>query len=283
MKKLEDYSQEELIALYQRISVYAVTWWIKYSRMYKMKPEEKDSPFIQSVIDRYTESEKEGTCIPRSIRWANLAHIDFVQCKIDKIERAKGADNTGCQILIYEKSALTTINQCLYWLGGEHDYHVECESEGYDYCMDKLDDFRSVDDMECELHMNDQMCVHQGVATDYQVYEFVWNTLQYLNIEELSRLLKFAETGLENKWTFITASAGRKSRNSDIKQIDLETGKVVNTFQTRNELIDKLGIKKSHLSQCIKTSNDNPDNTMNWKKWIGNDGKKYGFVEHLVN
>jgi len=149
--------------------------------------------------------------------------------------------------------------------------------------MDKLGDIRSVDDMECELHMNDQMDIKQGLATDYQVYEFVWNTLQYLNIEELSRLLKFAETGLENKWTFITASAGRKSRNSEIKQIDLETGKVVNTFKTRNELIDKLGIKKSHLSQCIKTSKENPGNTMIWKKWIGEDGKKYGFIENLVN
>ena len=283
MKKLEEYCQEELIALYKSINVYSVTWWFKYSRMYKKKPEEKDEPFIQSVIDRYTEFEKEGRCIPRSIRWANLAHIDNVQCKIDKKKKKKGADNRDCQILIYEKSALNTINQCLYWLGGEHDYHVECESEGYDYCMDKLDDFRSVDDMECELHMNDQMYVNQGQATDYQVYEFVWNTLQYLNIEELSRLLKFAETGLENKWTFITASAGRKSRNGEIKQIDLETGKVVNTFQTRNELIDKLGIKKSHLSQCIKTSKENPGNTMIWKKWIGEDGKKYGFIENLVN
>lgn len=283
MKKLEEYSQEELIALYKRITVYSVTWWFKYSRMYKMKPEEKEEPFIQSVIDRYTEFEKEGTNIPRSIRWANLAHIDVIQYKIDKITRTKGTNNRDCQILIYEKSAINTINQCLYWFGGEYERHVEVESEGYDYCMDKLDDFRSVDDMECELHMNDQMYINQGQATDYQVYEFVWNTLQYLNIEELSRLLKFAETGLENKWTFITASAGRKSRNSDIKQIDLETGKVVNTFKTRNELIDKLGIKKSHLSQCIKTSKENPGNTMIWKKWIGEDGKKYGFIENLVN
>ena len=283
MKKLEEYSQEELIALYKRITVYSVTWWIKYSRMYKMKPEEKEEPFIQSVIDRYTEFEPKDRCIPRCVRWANLAHMDYVQCKIDNIEKKKGTDNRDCQILIYEKSALNTINQCLYWLGGEYDYHVDCESEGYNYCMDKLDNFRSVDDMECELHMNDQMYVNQGQATDYQVYEFVWNTLQYLNIEELSRLLKFAETGLENKWTFITASAGRKSRNSEIKQIDLETGKVVNTFKTRNELIDKLGIKKSHLSQCIKTSKDNPGNTMNWKKWIGENGKKYGFIENLVN
>ena len=283
MKKLEEYSQEELIALYRRISVYSVTWWFKYSRMYKMKPEEKEEPFIQSVIDRYTEFEQKDRCIPRCVRWANLAHIDLVQCKIDRIERRKGADNRDCQILVYEKSALTTINQCLYWLGGEHDYHVECESEGYDFWVDKLDDYRSVEDMECELHMNDQMYISQGQATDYQVYEFVWNTLQYLNIEELSRLLKFAETGLENKWNFITSSAGRKSRNCEIKQIDLETGKIANIFNTRNELIDKLGIKKSHLSQCIKTSNDNPGNTMNWKKWIGNDGKKYGFVEHLVN
>lgn len=283
MKKLEEYSQEELIALYKRINVYSVTWWFKYSRMYKMKPEEKEEPFIQSVIDRYTKFEKEGTNIPRSIRWANLAHIDCVEIKINRIRSVKGPENRDFQKMVYEKSALNTINQCLYWLGGEHDYHVECESEGYDYCMDKLGDIRSVDDMECELHMNDQMYVNQGQATDYQVYEFVWNTLQYLNIEELSRLLKFAETGIENKWNFITASAGRKSRICEIKQIDLETGKVVNTFKTRNELIDKLGIKKSHLSQCIKTSKENPGNTMIWKKWIGEDGKKYGFIENLVN
>lgn len=283
MKKLEEYSQEELIALYKRITVYSVTWWIKYSRMYKMKPEEKEEPFIQSVIDRYTEFEKEGTNIPRSIRRSNLVHIDAIQYKIDKITRTKGTDNRDCQKLVYEESALKTINQCLYWFGGEYERHVEVESEGHEYLMDNYYEVRSVEEVECELHMNDQMYVNQGQATDYQVYEFVWNTLQYLNIEELSRLLKFAETGLENKWTFITASAGRKSRNGEIKQIDLETGKVVNTFQTRNELIDKLGIKKSHLSQCIKTSKENPGNTMIWKKWIGEDGKKYGFIENLVN
>ena len=283
MKKLEEYSQEELIALYKRITVYSVTWWFKYSRMYKMKPEEKEEPFIQSEIDRYTEFEKEGRCIPRSIRRSNLVHINVIQYKIDKITRTKGTYNRDCQKLVYEESALKTINQCLYWFGGEYERHVEVESEGHEYLMDNYYEVRSVEDMECELHMNDQMYVNQGLATDYQEYEFVWNTLQYLNIEELSRLLKFADTGLENKWTFITASAGRKSRNGEIKQIDLETGKVVNTFQTRNELIDKLGIKKSHLSQCIKTSKENPGNTMIWKKWIGEDGKKYGFIENLVN
>lgn len=283
MKKLEEYSQEELIALYKRITVYSVTWWIKYSRMYKMKPEEKEEPFIQSVIDKYTKFEKEGTNIPRSIRRANLTHINTIQYQIDKVTRTKGTNNRDCQKLVYEESALKTINQCLYWFGGEHERHVEVESAGNGYLMDNYYEVRSVEEVECELHMNDQMYVNQGQATDYQVYEFVWNTLQYLNIEELSRLLKFAETGLENKWTFITASAGRKSRNSEIKQIDLETGKVVNTFKTRNELIDKLGIKKSHLSQCIKTSKENPGNTMIWKKWIGEDGKKYGFIENLVN
>ena len=281
MKKLEDYSQEELIALYRRITVYSATWWFKYSRMYKMKPEEKNDPFIQTMIDRCAKSEPEVKNIMKLTRFTNYSHIEYLQCMIAR--SVKGPENRDYQKMVYEEAALTTINQCLYWLGGEYNYHIEAESEGYEYWIDKLGDIRSVEEMECELHMNDQTYVNQGQATDYQVYEFVWNTLQYLNIDELSRLLKFAETGIENKWNIIAVSAGRKSRNCEIKQFDLETEKVVNTFKTRNELIDKLGIKKSHLSQCIKTSNDNPDNTMNWKKWIGNDGKKYGFIEQLVN
>ena len=48
-----------------------------------------------------------------------------------------------------------------------------------------------------------------------------------------------------------------------------------------NELIQKTGIKKSHLSQCIKTSKDRPYDREGWKKWIGKDERKYGFVEIL--
>ena len=59
------------------------------------------------------------------------------------------------------------------------------------------------------------------------------------------------------------------------------TGEVVNTYTTRNELMEKTGIKKSHLAQCIKTAKDNVSDRALWKKWVGEDGKKYGFVESL--
>lgn len=285
MKKIDDYSQEELVALYKRLYVYSVTWWFKYYRLYKLKPERKEEPIIQSVIDRiqssYKEAEK-GRCAAREARWGNITKISLIEYKKEGVKKSKGTYSREYQKLEYEETALKIINQCLYWFGGEYDRHVELESEGYtNYFMDYIGDLRSVEDMECELHINDSSYIRDGQATDHQVYEFVWETLQYLNIEELGKLLKFVEVGIENNWNIISTSAGRKSRNCEVNQIDLETGKVVNTFKTRNELIEKLGIKKSHLSQCIKTSNDNPGNSKIWKKWIGEDGKKYGFVEVL--
>lgn len=268
MKTIEEYTTEQLIALYKRQSVYATTWWFKHYRMYKMKPEEQGRPFISGEINIPGQISSPG-----DIRVFNGYAIKNCEYKIDSLQAKDGDNQREILKLRFEKEALTVVNDCIYWFM-MFDEHKTSYMES-----DEPEKMTDPEEIEAELHINDDYNIEQGVATDYQVYEFVWETLQHLNVTQLSKLIKFAETGVEKKWQAITAPVGRKSRNCELKQIDIETGKVVKTYSTRNELIKETGIKKSHLSQCIKTANDNPDNREGWKKWIGEDGRKYGFVE----
>jgi len=61
----------------------------------------------------------------------------------------------------------------------------------------------------------------------------------------------------------------------------VDTDEVVQVFSTRAECIEKTGITKSRLSQCLNSSRD--PHRCYWHKWKektgGKDGKKYYFHE----
>lgn len=268
MKKLEEYTKEELVALYKRIPVYATTWWFKYYRMYKMKPCEKEEPFILSTLDieGYISSADDNS-------FFNGLAIRNAKSKIEKLRQDNGENLNEIRKLECKVMALEAENECLYWFRGGHERHVQ----DYEQNLRVSDPEEKI----AELHMNDGIDEAYGRATNLQMYEYIWNTLQYLNVKQLDKLLKFADKGIENKWNMDFTNPGRRSRNCEIRQIDIETGNVVQVYQSRNELIQKTGIKKSHLSQCIKTSKDRPYDREGWKKWIGKDERKYGFVEIL--
>lgn len=286
MKPIEDYTQEELVALYKRMNVNTTTWWFKhykmYDKYYKKYLQEHNADNAPIILREYYEWKELN---PKSdiVEWADyMCPILFSESSVDNEisllrfeEENNHVDNSkGIQKLSYKKEAYRICWQCIYWFGGLYDKYVN------DYPSSKnKENLISPEEIMENLHMEDDLCVMNGRATDYQVYEFVWETLQWLSVPELSKLLKFAEKGIINKWKIITSTAGRKSRKCEIKQIDIETGEVVGTCTTRKELIDKTGISKSHLAQCIKTSKENPGNRNEWKKWKGNNGKLYGFVE----
>lgn len=267
MKKIEEYTTEELVALYKRLNVYAVTWWFKYFRMYKMKPEEKDEPLIERELD-LDESPK------APVRYFHHTKICLIDYRIRRMSENGNDHQRKYLKLSYQREALSIIDHCLYWFWNGYERGIKFY-EGYDVYV------IGPEEMLEDLHCNDDVDEEYGRATKLQVYEFVWNTLQYLDIKQLGELLKFAEKGLKCQWNVISMNPGRRSRNCEIRQIDIETGNVVQVYQSRNELIQKTGIKKSHLSQCIKTSKDRPYDREGWKKWIGKDERKYGFVEIL--
>jgi len=271
MKQIEEYNLDELIALYKRLPIYATTWWFKYYRTYKMKKDEKDKPIISGKLNI-----KGYYSSPRDVRFFNDLRIDILDYDIEELMK-KGSDHSKeIKRLQLEREAHRIMNESLFWFAGCFEQYVK----DYDNTEDTSRMCRP-EDLEEELHSNDDLNVEFGIATDYQVFEFVWETLQYLDIKQLSKLLKFADNGLAKKWENVTFGAGRKSRVGEIQQIEIETGEVVNTYTTRNELMEKTGIKKSHLAQCIKTAKDNSSDRTQWKKWVGEDGKKYGFVESL--
>ena len=240
MKQINDYTQEELVSLYKRYSVYATTWWFKYYRQYKMKPEEKEQPFIQIKLDRYTNfSSTIGS--PRSnVEFDNNISDGYCSDKIELLSKDAEKNHYEIDKFKCQQEALRVENRCLFWFcGGFDDFQMD-----YERLKDKVDYACSPEEIEEELHINDDSNISNGLATDYQIYEFVWETLQYLNIQQLTKLIKFADNGLKNRWETVSLSRGRKSRKCEIKQIDVLTGEVRNTYTTRNELMGKTGIQK---------------------------------------
>ena len=71
---------------------------------------------------------------------------------------------------------------------------------------------------------------------------------------------------------------GRPREQHLIKMIDTETEEVFERFNCRQAVIDTIGIKKSNLSQCLKSSKDNPTAKSSWRKYKFED-RKYWFVE----
>lgn len=287
MKRIDEYTLEELMALYKRYGVYATTWWFKYFRMHKLEPEDDEKPFINLYLNKllwYHRSWSSLALIKKSFSSEeNRIHYsyDFLARNyvLDReIEELKNqdAEKNHREILKrqYELEAYRYIQHCKMWFDGEFDIYQK-------YYEDILepDAWLSPEELQEELHITDELNIEKGIATDYQVYEFVWETLQYLNIKQLGKLLSFVERGLQNKWENITMTAGRKSRKCEIRQVDIETGETVDTYTTRNELIDKIGISKSHLAQCIKTSKEKPNDRNEWKKWKDKTGKLFGFME----
>ncbi len=283
MKPIEEYTTDELVPLYKRFDVYGITSWMRYARRYKWKEEDAGKPFIMKDLNiPGIYSSARDNCYFNNLR------IDSIDWEIERLNEQKCTDINQRNKLLFQKAALRAINECLYWFGGIHEEYIKFYELGPDVRVNREEWEKdplhpAPEEVEDSLHLQDGINIEYGLATDYQVYEFVWETLQYLSIEQLSKLLKFADTAMKKNWTNITTNVGRKRKVCEIKQIDIDTGNEAGIFMTRNEIIEQTGITKSHLSQCIKTSKTNPAERDRWKKWVGKDGKKYGFVESPVN
>ncbi len=270
MKQIEEYTTEELVALYKKLTMYATTWWMKKTRTYNMTEEEKDKPFYYWFTKQFggsiyglTEEQKAkleaGEFLPSSFDGFVIGmRIDILENQKERLITL-GRDENWDEIikLEYELSAMSILKQTDRWIH-RNEFVYEDDFELYEDAPD-------IDD--------------NGLATDRFVYQFIWDTLQYQDTKHLGKLLKFADNGYRQKWEMIRSNAGRKDKVAEIQQIDIESGSVVATYMMRKDIIAKTGIKKSHLAQCIKTAKENPGNRNEWKKWKGSDGKLYGFAE----
>ena len=292
MKQIDEYTLDELVALLKRINVYATIWWFKYFRMYKVKEEDKDKPMIECVKNDLfyfgntyrviafdnSKSDWESNARTEEIAQQLLRH-NLIESEIHKLEEDGAEKNLGeIRKLECERFAYLNLHNSIWWCGGLFEEYAD---KGYEKRIQEwsVDDWKNPEELEESLHSNDEINIENGVATDIQVYQFVWDTLQYLDVKQLGKLIKFADTGIEKKWQNITIGAGRRDKVAEIQQINIETGNVVATYMMRKDIIAKTGITKSHLAQCIKTAKDNPSNRNEWKKWKGEDGILYGFAE----
>ena len=289
MRQIDEYTLDELVALLKRISVYATIWWFKYYRMYKMKDEDKDKPMIEYLdglnymgntyqVLAFDKSDWKSNQRSGEIYQQLLRH-NVINNEIHRLKEEDAEKNQGeIRKLECERFAYLNLHNSIWWCGGLFE---EYSDKGYEARIQgwSVDDWITPEELEESLHSNDEINIENGVATDIQVYQFVWDTLQYLDVKQLGKLIKFADTGIEKKWQNITIGAGRRDKVAEIQQINIETGNVVATYMVRKDIIAKTGITKSHLAQCIKTAKDNPGNRNEWKKWKGEDGILYGFAE----
>ena len=275
MKRLEDYSNEELKALYKRFGVYAVTMhFSKYAKDFKR-------PLIRSFV--WTGNYHDN---PFRQRAFCSMQIETNKLKIDRLMESSG-NKDDIMLLIYENEYLNIMRRCLLWFcnGYEMDDVKGMVEYDKDTSFNKVAEFTdhaaNPEESLDTLFMNDEDNFNNGIATDLQMLDFVWDTLQWCSQEDFKKLLSFADKGLVSDWENTEFNKRRYAKKPKpiIRQADVETGDYVAEYATRQECIEKTGIKKSYLCQCLDSARANKYSCATWKKWKGQDGRKYYFID----
>ena len=103
-----------------------------------------------------------------------------------------------------------------------------------------------------------------------------WGVGQWTTFENRCRVDKFHPINLRPDTD--RKESHRPMFNKSIKMIDAESGEVFERFKNRADVIEVIGIKKSRLSQCIKSAKEYPNCTAKWTAYKYEDVKYY-FVE----
>lgn len=222
IKPLSDYTMDELKKLYKSFSLYVTTEYFKYRKIYK------DDEHL-SIIN----VTGEGYSTEFHQRLFNSFRISTLDSRIER-----GDYKNEEEMFKYrnEIAALRNVNETLYWFIGCGEKIIE------NYGTDELDDYEN--ELYEELHLNDDYDIENECATKYEIYTFIWETLRFCSIKELSNLCKFAD----KKFEFNQAHRPRK--NAKIFKYDKDDN-LIATYNNRAECIEKDNIKKSMLSLVL--------------------------------
>lgn len=217
MKNLGDYQISELKKLYKSYTLYIVTEYFKYYRRYKNKDK---IDFLEINVPGYISS-------PDDQRVFMGLQIKTLEIQIDNESYDSDAElqNMRNEILI-----LKTCEDVLL------------------YCTDSIDKYNeeTQDQLLEELHMNDEFDKEYDRPTKLEILEFIWNTLQYCDLKQLSKLVELAD----NKFKIEKTVSHRPAFNKPIHKYDKENN-LVATYINRAECMAKEHISKSTLSKII--------------------------------
>jgi hypothetical protein len=225
MKNLGDYQISELKKLYKSYTLYIVTEYFKYYKRYKKRDK---IDFLEINIPGYI-SKPEDNCVFMSMR------IKTLEIKIDNESYDSDAE------LQNMRNEILTLKTC-------EDVLL--------YCTNSIDKYNeeTQDQLLEELHMNDEFDKENDRATKLEILEFIWNTLQYCDLKQLSKLVELAD----NKFKIEKTVSHRPAFNKPIHKYDKENN-LVATYINRAECMAKEHISKSTLSNLLsgrrKTNN----------------------------
>lgn len=279
MKQLNDYTIEQLKSLYQNLKCYAVTEYFiylrrydtktkKYNRILDLNAQVKDKnewrflteAELLNINENHGVNDSTHTLIYKSKYWNldyEIHNTDF-ETRLDEwtMNLRKVAIGTCYNIYNFFTNK-KKIEDNKSWHNGEY-YHVN------DYMIEDglpmfVNQFMSEDEIEEwyeelrsgylmsfveKLHETDELNRELGIATDEEVYYFIWDTLQHCTLKELCTLKDYAR----KEWKI--KKAHRPSKNKKIYKYDKDKN-LVATFNNRNECIEVDKINKSVLSKIL--------------------------------
>jgi hypothetical protein len=222
IRKLEDYSNEELKRLYNSFSLYIVTEWMKYRKRYK----NDQNISVLLVSDKPYDTQLD-------VRFFNSMKCKTIEMKLElkdyKTEEEK-------QQMINEKTVLKIFNEVLFWFAGGY----EALEKDYETGKNVMDP----DELYEELHESDDIDREYNKATKYEMYKFIWETLRFCDAKTLGKLCRLSNSKFEfNK-------PHRPTKNLPIYKYDKEDN-LIEIFKNRSECIEKDNISKAALSMVL--------------------------------
>ena len=214
---LSSYSKEQLIALYKSYTTYYMTEWIINRKRYH---EDKNIEMLDT--DKVSFINK----------------FELYQLKISNLEYELQNEEIS-------DSKKQEINDKINLYQILSDIILFCTDLYAKYLTSGTDEMKElVEDREYELHMNDEYDVEIGKATRIEIYHFIYNTLRYLSIKDLNKLLLLADKKFDDR-SKVKSLIGKK-----IFKYDLD-GNLLAVYNSRQECMEDNNIKKSLLSQIL--------------------------------
>lgn len=98
-----------------------------------------------------------------------------------------------------------------------------------------------------EMHSNDEVDIEYGRASMRQVYDFVWNTLQYLDEKQLKELVDLAD----NKYEFVEKKPNhRPLEDKRVAKYD-KLNNLIEIYKNRNEAMKHNKISPAMMSYLL--------------------------------
>lgn len=252
MKKLLDYTNEELMSLYKRLDLYIATEYLKMDNYY-----DNDASNIFKINKLWNGSHysnPDNVCF-----WYKNIYIDNAKHNLETAASEKKAMYYKAQIAYYELIWKSLWYFASGWL------KVKPEEKDLDDTkpMDAKSAFNHLvkhfPEQLDNLTINDRINKENGIATDFKTLQFVYETLIYCDKEEIERLIKLADKGLSTQWESIDINKNSSKKKvvriketmpaKKLEKYNLEPG---SRFESQKELAEYCGVSKQLV--------------INWKK-----------------